>query len=330
MSLRKPFVIAAAPGIAAASLIAVVALPTFEPVLACVRADAWPASLLWLHAAADAGIVVAYVWIPLTLLTLWRRRDDIPLSWTLLCVAAFVVLCGATHAMNIATSWRPLYWLAGEIKTATALVSIATAVLLHFVAAPKLLAIPSAKNWHLIEERAREQIRAAEKNAADARSAEHEAKDVSEELRRANEDLRRIQARAAEAEATVRELSTPVLVVAPNVLLAPLVGTMDSLRAAQLMEASLDAVQRHGAAFVIVDVSGVPVVDTAVADSLLKLSAAIGLLGARCVITGIRPAVASTIVALGVDVGSLRTFGSLSQGLAVVFGDSTTTELKAR
>jgi rsbT co-antagonist protein RsbR len=122
------------------------------------------------------------------------------------------------------------------------------------------------------------------------------------------EDLRRHQA-------AIRELSTPVIRVFRGVLLLPLVGAVDTQRAQQNMEAVLLRVIQEQAKVIIIDIAGVLVVDTKVADHLLKTTAAVRLLGAETIITGIRAEVARTIVQLGVDTSSMPTRSRLSEGI---------------
>src|SRR5688572_23601692 len=90
-----------------AAIVAAVALPTLERVIGCNRSDVWPKDLIALHTLSDGAIALAYTWIPIALLGVWRARKDIPLNWTLLCFAAFIVLCGLTHVMNVVTVWDP-------------------------------------------------------------------------------------------------------------------------------------------------------------------------------------------------------------------------------
>ena len=111
----------------------------------------------------------------------------------------------------------------------------------------------------------------------------------------------------ARHQAAIRELSTPVIRVHDRVLLLPLVGTVDSHRAQQIMETLLLRVVEEQAKAVIVDIAGVPVVDTKVADHLLKTTAAVRLLGAETILTGISAMVARTIVQLGVDLSGMHT-----------------------
>jgi rsbT co-antagonist protein RsbR len=119
----------------------------------------------------------------------------------------------------------------------------------------------------------------------------------------------------ARHQAAVRELSTPVIRVYPRVLLLPLVGTVDTLRAQQIMETILLRVVEDQAKVVILDIAGVPVVDTKVADHLLETTAAVRLLGTRTVLTGISPHVARTIVQLGVDISQMHTESRLENGI---------------
>jgi anti-anti-sigma regulatory factor len=117
------------------------------------------------------------------------------------------------------------------------------------------------------------------------------------------------------SEATVRELSAPVIPLMHGVLIVPLVGALDSARAADLMNNVLSAVERFHARYVIFDITGVPIVDTQVAKSLLETTAAAQLLGARSLLVGIRPEVAHTIVSLGIDLGSYMTFSDLQEAV---------------
>lgn len=116
-------------------------------------------------------------------------------------------------------------------------------------------------------------------------------------------------------QAAIRELSTPVIRVYDRVLLLPLVGSVDSHRAQQIMESVLIHVVEAQARCIIIDIAGVPVVDTRVADHLLKTTAAVRLLGAQVVLTGITALVARTMVQLGVDVSTMHTVSRLSEGI---------------
>lgn len=121
-------------------------------------------------------------------------------------------------------------------------------------------------------------------------------------------------------QAAIRELSTPVIRVYERVLLLPLVGAVDSHRAHQVMESVLLHVIDAQAKCIIIDIAGVPVVDTRVADHLLKTTAAVRLLGAQTILTGITAQVARTMVQLGVDVSSMHTVSRLSDGIELALG----------
>ena len=113
----------------------------------------------------------------------------------------------------------------------------------------------------------------------------------------------------------IRELSTPVIRVHDQVLLLPLVGAIDSQRAQQVMETVLTHIIEEKARVIIIDIAGVPVVDTKVADHLIKTTAAVRLIGAQTILTGITAQVARTIVQLGVDISSMRTLSRLADGI---------------
>jgi rsbT co-antagonist protein RsbR len=113
------------------------------------------------------------------------------------------------------------------------------------------------------------------------------------------------------------ELSTPVVVLWEGVLALPLIGMLDSERAQVVMESLLQRIVETGSLIAILDITGVPTVDTLVAQHLLKTVAAARLMGADCIISGIRPQIAQTIVHLGVDLNSVTTKASLADAFAV-------------
>jgi rsbT co-antagonist protein RsbR len=113
------------------------------------------------------------------------------------------------------------------------------------------------------------------------------------------------------------ELSTPVVQLWDDVLALPLVGTLDSARAQVVMETLLQKIVETEAAIAIIDITGVPTVDTLVAQHLIKTVAATRLMGADCIISGIRPQIAQTIVHLGVNLGEVITKATLADAFAV-------------
>jgi rsbT co-antagonist protein RsbR len=114
----------------------------------------------------------------------------------------------------------------------------------------------------------------------------------------------------------LRELSTPLIPITDNVVIMPLIGTIDSQRAQQVMEALLEGVAQHQAELVILDITGVSVVDTQVAQAFIQAAQAVRLLGAQVMLTGIQPQIAQTLVTLGVDLTGIETQGSLQTGIA--------------
>ncbi|HAL69435.1 MAG TPA: polyvinylalcohol dehydrogenase, partial [Pseudomonas sp.] len=111
------------------------------------------------------------------------------------------------------------------------------------------------------------------------------------------------------------ELSTPVVKLWDGVLALPLIGTLDSQRSQTVMESLLQRIVDTGSEIAIIDITGVPTVDTLVAQHLLKTVTAIRLMGADCIISGIRPQIAQTIVHLGLDLGTLTTKANLADAL---------------
>ena len=116
------------------------------------------------------------------------------------------------------------------------------------------------------------------------------------------------------------ELSTPVVSLWEGVLAVPLIGTLDSERTQVVMENLLQRIVDTGAAIAIIDITGVPTVDTLVAQHLLKTVGAARLMGAECIISGIRPQIAQTIVHLGVDLGGVATKATLADALVLAMG----------
>lgn len=114
---------------------------------------------------------------------------------------------------------------------------------------------------------------------------------------------------------TISALSTPIIDVWDGVVTLPLVGVIDTQRAVEMTERLLARIVESGARAVIIDLTGVEVVDTATADHLVRLTRAAGLLGARCYVTGIGPSIARTLVGMGVDLGGARTLRTLKEAL---------------
>jgi rsbT co-antagonist protein RsbR len=132
-----------------------------------------------------------------------------------------------------------------------------------------------------------------------------------EEYQKRREDV------IARQQQDLLELSTPVVRLWESILALPLIGTLDSARTQIVMENLLQSIVDTGATIAIIDITGVPTVDTLVAQHLLKTVAAARLMGADCIISGIRPQIAQTIVHLGVELGEVTTKANLADAFAL-------------
>ncbi|MBZ5710512.1 STAS domain-containing protein [Nannocystis pusilla] len=135
--------------------------------------------------------------------------------------------------------------------------------------------------------------------------------------RRAEEERRQLQDEVIRTQAAMlADLSTPLIPISDDVVVMPLIGTVDENRANQVLESLLAGVSARGAKVAILDITGVAAVDAAVAEGLLRAARAVRLLGAEVVLTGIRAEVAQALVGLGVDLGNIVTRGTLQSGIA--------------
>jgi rsbT co-antagonist protein RsbR len=162
-------------------------------------------------------------------------------------------------------------------------------------------------------------------DVTDQVEARQQTEAINEELEaRVAERMREIEhlnAQIIEAQRqALRELSTPLIPITDDVVIMPLVGTMDSQRAMQVMEALLEGIAHYQAELAIIDITGVSVVDTQVAQSLIQAAQAVNLLGAQVMLTGIQPQIAQTLVHLGIDLSGFITRGSLQAGIATAMG----------
>jgi anti-anti-sigma factor len=156
------------------------------------------------------------------------------------------------------------------------------------------------------------------------------ARDVSDrkreekEQRRAQEERQQLQNELIRTQAAALEkLSTPLIPVSDGVLVLPLIGTVDSTRAARVLEVLVNGVEAHRVHTAIIDVTGVTIMDTDVAKTLVQAAQSVRLLGAQVVLTGISPKVAQTVVALGIDLHGIVTYGTLQRGIAFATGNAT-------
>jgi anti-anti-sigma regulatory factor len=145
------------------------------------------------------------------------------------------------------------------------------------------------------------------------RAAQLEVRQLESQL----DELKEALAEKTHLIEMIRQASAPIATMLEGVLAVPVVGIFDAPRAQVLTERLLQRIAETGADTLIVDVSGVPVFDTEAAQLLLRLSAAVRLLGTEMILVGLSPATAQTIVGLGVDLSSLKTVASLQDGLAL-------------
>jgi predicted ATPase/anti-anti-sigma regulatory factor len=151
---------------------------------------------------------------------------------------------------------------------------------------------------------------------------------AKEELERELEERKQIERERAalqeqmiEAQrARLSELSTPLIPITDGVVVMPLIGTLDCERASQMMAVALEGAQRHRAAIVILDVTGIKGIDADVAGTLVGVAGALRLLGTEMVLTGIGPRVAHSLVEIGIDLGSFVTMGTLQCGMRYALG----------
>lgn len=282
------------------------------------RAAAWLSSIvlavaasavLWqygLRNGAGMGFVF-YVSIVVTgLLTGWR---------SMVAVAAFCL--GVVVAAAIAESFAPTLVgfapMTGNPNILTAgtfalVTGILVALLIQFgMSLRQTLLVALGREQEL------EQLRASLAQQVDERTASlqtalHDGEQRELRLNQTLDDLHTSQN-------TVRELSAPILPVLPGVLIAPLIGVLDGERASVLTDNVLNAVEQTRARIVIYDITSVPLVDTHMAQVLLRTADAIRLLGAQVMLVGVRPEVAQTIVSLNIALDPLMTYPNLEQAV---------------
>ena len=132
-------------------------------------------------------------------------------------------------------------------------------------------------------------------------------------------DTKKLQEKTVEMAKDILEVSTPIVTVFDDILALPIIGTLDSERTQQIMETVLQRIVDTRARVVIMDITGVPIVDTLVAAHLLKAANAIRLLGATAIVTGISPKIAQTLVGLGVDLSEVNTRAQMVDGVEMAF-----------
>lgn len=139
---------------------------------------------------------------------------------------------------------------------------------------------------------------------------------AAQELRVIQEQQRKV---IESQRIAIQDLSTPIIDLWDDILTLPIVGTVDTQRSVEMTEKLLHRVAESRARCVIIDITGVSVVDTMTADHFIKMVKAARLLGSYCVVTGISPEIAQTLVQSGVDIGDIKTLRSLKEGLKECF-----------
>lgn len=132
-------------------------------------------------------------------------------------------------------------------------------------------------------------------------------------------DRVRQEKRLREQSQTIMEISTPAIKLWDRIIILPVVGVIDSVRAQQMMSTMLKKITETSAKVIILDIQGVAAVDTAVANHLIKIAKATKLMGCNCIISGISPAVAESLVQLGIDLGDVATNSTLQDSLSDAF-----------
>ena len=173
--------------------------------------------------------------------------------------------------------------------------------------------VPVDMTFGVIQYHGREAVLGVCRDVAEKKRAEEQIKAYQVEL---EDKVRLLEAQ----QAAIHELSTPVIQVWEGVLMLPLIGVVDSNRARQIMETLLTSIVETRSEIVILDISGVPLVDMAVANHLIKTVQAAQMLGARGIVTGLSPKVAQTVVELGVELTGITTRANLRAGLEMALG----------
>jgi len=148
----------------------------------------WNGTVITLHVVSDALIALAYYSIPLTLVYFVRKRKDLAFDWMFVCFAVFIVACGTTHLMEILNIWKPTYWLSGLIKALTALVSVATAILLIRLI-PQALALPSPEQLRRSNAALQKEIHERMESARKVESLNQELVEHANKVIAANKEL---------------------------------------------------------------------------------------------------------------------------------------------
>ncbi len=177
------------------------------------------------------------------------------------------------------------------------------------------LATDTAQRIAAANARAEVALRVSEQQAAELARSNADLHSLVNEVRLRETEQARLLAENSQQRDAILELSVPVLPVQRGTLAMPLIGALDSTRLRDLQERALQAIQRTSAQRLLLDITGVPIVDTQVAHGLIEVVRAARLLGTEVLLVGIRPEVAQTIVGLGLDLGGVRTYSDIQTAL---------------
>lgn len=165
-------------------------------------------------------------------------------------------------------------------------------------------------------------VAAREQVAEQQRLLEQRVAERTAELRATLDHLRDAHAAEAELRSTISDLASPLVPVLEGILVMPLIGGIDAARAQTIMTTLLRGIEQQQARVVLLDVTGVPIIDTQVARSLLQSASAARLLGAQVMLVGLRPELAQTIVGLGINLAGISTYADLQSGVRAALGSS--------
>ncbi|MFN3373806.1 MAG: STAS domain-containing protein [Chloroflexus sp.] len=228
----------------------------------------------------------------------------------------------AINVVGLFTAWNiagiPLFADALETSLEAAAVFLQIGAALFIFVGGNITDSALQEARRLREEARQSAARLAELNA----SLETQVAQRTSALQTALRDLElraaeqaRLLAENEQQRQVIRELSVPVLPVRDTTLVMPLIGAIDTARLSDMQQHALEQIEQTGARELLIDVTGVPVIDTQVAKGLIQLVEAARLMGTRVMLAGIRPEVAQTLVSLGVDLSNIRTFSTLQAAL---------------
>jgi len=259
---------------------------------------------------ANNTVLLVYM-LPLTMAGLLSSRRALPIVIATACAGVWIAALVASGAPAVATDLPAASSPSTPPVTALNFTLIVCLVGLFFVVFGNVLA--EALSRALARERELNELRQGLERAVGERTAELRSALAEVEARAAEEA--KLRREAEEQRAIVRGMSVPVLPVSASTLVIPLVGDLDAQRIADLQAQALGAVERTRCRRVVLDITGVPVVDTHVAQGLIQAMLALRLLGADAALVGIRPEVAQALVGLGIELGNLSTFADLQGAL---------------